>query len=87
MEHELPACCSGVYALSEGTKADAAFFEFAYNLNQVLQAAAKTIQPPHDNDIVLAEMIEQARKLGSLTERTAGFLLEDPRAPHLAKRV
>jgi len=87
MEDEPPGRCGGVDVLGEGAETRAALLDGLDDLQQVAQRAGEAVVFGHDDDIALAQVIEQPVQLRTAAHRPADLVSEDARAPGGAQGV
>jgi hypothetical protein len=66
---------------------DVSLFESRDQVNQVAEAAAESIQSPHDQGVTRAEVVEAGVELWATADRSGADVAEDADAPSLLKRV
>jgi hypothetical protein len=72
VEHKLAGPGRGIYALGQRPKSYAAIDEGVHGLSQVSHRAPEPVQPPHDQDAISADVVEQSVKLWLPVQGTGG---------------
>jgi hypothetical protein len=87
VKDELPTRCGGVDALGERAEADATLVEVRERRDEVLQRAPQPVEPPDDERVTGAEMVERLGEARPVTLRTGSGVAEDAVAAGRCKRV
>src|SRR5919204_1464429 len=65
----LPGGGGGVDRLAQRQERDVALLELAYHADQVVQAAAEAVQPPHHERVAVAHVVQAGVELRAATDR------------------
>ncbi len=87
VEGEPPAAGGGVDVLGQRLESDLAGLELLDDLDQVLEAAAETVQAPDDERVARLQEREALIELRSLLERPGADVAEDASAASGGERV
>lgn len=70
-----------------GPKPAPALRQTGHGVDEMAKRAPQAVEPPDDERVALAQVIEQPGELDAVIERAAGGVAEDPHAPCSGQRV
>ena len=87
MKEEPAGWCPSFDGIGEALELDALFVQLAYQIDQVLDTAAKAIQFPDDKRVAVTQHFERFVESGPLGATAADLVVEDPLAACLGQGV